>query len=551
MHPGHPYPRRPTKRPRDENFPVAALVLSRVHREAVLAFYRFVRSADDIADADTLTPDEKKASLDELETALLSGSVVIPEAADLHRIDATFGAGITQARQLLAAFRQDVEKTRYESWSELLDYCGLSANPVGRFLLHLHGEDEATHAPADALCTALQILNHLQDLAEDKARLDRVYLPRTWIERGGGAGFFRPVPRQDRRAVLDSALDRVDALIDEARMLPERIVDRRLRIQCRMTLAAADRLCARLRRSDPILARVELSRTDVPAVFLRGCLARRAGRDEAVTAAAVRRSRSSFRLGMRKLSAERRRAIHALYAFCRSVDDIADGAAPPAEKRRFLDGWRREIDRLAHAPQTPVGRELGWAARAFELPVAECHALLDGMETDSADRVRMNGDADLDLYCRRVAGSVGSLSIRIFGAAQAQDFALDLGRTLQIVNILRDVDEDAALDRIYVPLSQLARTGLQDAPAAFLVRDPRFATACQTLAAEARHGFARADEALKTLDRSALGPAILMMEGYRRLLDRLQSRGWGERKGKLRFTVVDRLQLLTLAMRTA
>src|SRR3712207_1020553 len=189
---------------------------------------------------------------------------------------------------------------------------------------------------------------------------------------------------------------------------------------------------------------------------------------------------------MQSLERERRRRIHAVYAFCRVVDDIADCAAPVAEKRGFLNEWRREIDRLHRAPETPIGRELARASGLFGLPLEECHALLDGMETDSAEQVRLADDDALNLYGRRVAGSVGTLSIHVFGVPRARDFALDLGRTLQIVNILRDVDEDAACERVYVPLSRLAQLGLHDAPAAALVADPRFARVCEALAAEAR-----------------------------------------------------------------
>lgn len=290
---------------------------------------------------------------------------------------------------------------------------------------------------------------------------------------------------------------------------------------------------------------------DGARAFWSGLGPRGQDRDEAITRAAVNRSGSSFRLGMQSLSQERRRAIHAVYAFCRAVDDIADGAAPPAEKRRFLSQWRAEIDRLSRTPLTPVGRELARAAQAFDLPLAECHALLDGMETDAAERVRIADDAAFTLYARRVAGSVGVLSIHVFGTPEAQDFALRLGNTLQLVNILRDVDEDARLERVYVPLSRLAALGLQDAPAATLVADPRFALACEALSEEAEQGFAAADAALETLDRSALRPAILMMEGYRRIHRRLRERGFGARPGRVRLTSRDRLHLLSLSLRPA
>ena len=544
-----------TKRPRDEDFPVASLVLSRNHRDAVLAFYRFARMADDVADAPGCPPSGKLARLDKIERALVSGDAAIPEAARLNAVDARSNAGMTEARSLLRAFRQDVVKARYLDWSELADYCALSANPVGRFLLRLHGECEAARVPADALCTALQILNHMQDCRQDRERLDRIYLPLGWLDIAGGEKtFFEPAHSQIRRPVFDGMLDRVDDLIDRSRALPRLLQNRRLRAQSIATIALAETLSLRLRRDDPVLTRVAVSRIDVARAFLTGLAGsavQPGHQDDRITAAAVNRSGSSFRLGMQSLTQERRRAIHAVYSFCRTVDDIADGAAPSAEKRRFLSEWRREMDRLHRAPQTPIGRELARASRLYKLPLAECHALIDGMETDCAERVRLADDHALDFYGRRVAGSVGALSIHIFGAPKAHDFAIHLGRTLQIVNILRDVDEDAARERVYIPLSRLSHLEMPDAPAPVLVADPRFARICEALAAEARAGFAVADEALTQLDRTALKPAILMMESYRRILGRLEARGWRARHGKLRLTAADRLQLFTMAMRAA
>jgi hydroxysqualene synthase len=543
-------PTRP-KTDRDENFPVASFALSRAKRGPVLAFYRFVRAADDVADAALLPPAEKLARLDAMEQALVAGDAALPEAAALHAVAAHDGAGLAEARLLLDAFRQDAVKARYADWAELLGYCARSADPVGRFLLRLHGEDAAADAPADALCTALQILNHLQDLGPDRERLDRIYLPVPWLERAGGeAAFFAPENESPRRAVLDAALDRVDELIDAARALPGRLRDRRLAVQSAATIGLAERLSRRLRRDDPILTRVEVSKPDFARAFA-GALLRRHRPDVAVTRRIVAGSGSSFRLGMQHLVRERRRGIHAVYAYCRVIDDIADGVAPAAEKLRFLDGWRREVDRLGGAPETPIGRELAWAKPRFDLDPGELHALLDGMTTDAADRLRIADDAELDRYSRHVAGSVGALSVRIFGAPEAHDFALALGRTLQIVNVLRDVDEDAALERVYVPRNRLAALGLDDCPAHALVVDPRFARACQDLAEEAAAGFARADDELTRLDRKTLKPAILMMEGYRRIFHRLQARGWAERNGRLRLKAIDRLQLLRLAMSPA
>ncbi|HZH28875.1 MAG TPA: squalene/phytoene synthase family protein [Azospirillaceae bacterium] len=549
----------PTKDHTGENFPVASRMVAPHLRPAVLAFYRFARAADDIADHPALPPAEKLARLDAMERALAAADPAVPVAADLAAVDRRFGAGAAEARRLLEAFRQDAVKRRYADWAELTAYCERSANPVGRLLLRLHGEDVGAEGPADALCTALQILNHLQDLQRDRAELDRVYLPVPWMERAGGeTAFFGPAPNPGRRAILDAALDQVELLIGQAECLPGRLRSRRLAAETATTLALARRLCARLRAADPVERRVALSKADFARAFVAGVRVLAGWRgptDAAVARAVVVRSGSSFRLGMSRLTAEPCRAIHAVYAFCRLIDDAADGAAPFQEKRRFLDDWRREVERIQTGdpripPRTPVGRELAWATRQFGLPVAEFHALLDGMATDAADRVRLDDDAALDLYCRRVAGAVGVLSIRIFGAPEAEAFALGLGRTLQLVNILRDIDEDAGRDRLYVPLSRLAGPdGVPDGPATALVGTARFVEACRWLADEAAAGFDQADRALAGLDRRRLAPAVLMMEAYRQVLHRLRARGWEDRRISARLTRSDKLRLILRTQR--
>jgi phytoene synthase len=143
------------------------------------------------------------------------------------------------------------------------------------------------------------------------------------------------------------------------------------------------------------------------------------------------------------------------------------------------------------------------------------------------------------------------MSICVFGAPEARDFALGLGRTLQIVNILRDVDEDAAIERVYIPLSRLNAAGIEDGPARAIVADPRFAAVCRDLAEEASAGFAAADDALTRLNRATLKPAILMMEGYRRIFLRLLERGWATRGERQRLTTGDRLHMISLALRPA
>ncbi len=523
-----------------ENFPVASLLLARAIRPKVLAFYRFARMADDVTDAPALDAREKLQRLDALERALDDPDTTEPTARALHET----GVGTDEARAMLAAFRQDVSPLRYADWAALEAYCARSAQPAGRMLLRLHGETDARAIEAaDALCTALQVLNHLQDLAQDHAALGRLYLPEPWIACAGGeAAFFALRNASRRRAVLDAALDRVAERLDAAAALPRLLDSRRLAMEATVTLGLARRLHDRLRRGDPVTGRIGLTRLDV---LRAGVAAPCLGPSDAVL---VRRrvaaARSSFATGMAMLRGERRRALWAVHAFCRAVDDIADGAMPPFEKRRFLTDWR---SKLAH-PDCALSRELARARDRYALPVAECEALIDGMEADAEPAVRMADVAALDLYCRRVAGSVGAMAVRIFGAPEAEAFGTALGRTLQLVNILRDLDEDAARERLYLPLDLLARHGVGDGPASCVVAMPGFAAAAHDLAAQASEGFARAEVALRDLDRRALLPARVMMWGYRRLLDRLMARGFVAPRRCQRLSRAEKFRMAAFAL---
>ena len=250
----------------DENFPVGSLLIRRDLREHVHAFYAFARNADDIADSATLAVDEKIARLDAMEDVLLgrcdAGS---PSALRLRASLAATGVAARHSTDLLIAFRRDATKLRYADWDELYDYCRYSAMPVGRHVLDLHGEDHATHEPSDALCTALQVLNHLQDCAKDLAALDRCYLPLDMLGRCGASvdQLRGPSETPGLRRVFDRLLDHVDALNVAAIDLPRRTRSRGLRLETAVIVGLSRRLTRRLRRGDPLARRVKLTKGDV------------------------------------------------------------------------------------------------------------------------------------------------------------------------------------------------------------------------------------------------------------------------------------------------
>jgi phytoene synthase len=532
-------PGAPNRTHDTENFPTASLILAKPVRAKVMAFYRFVRMADDIADSDQLSPAEKLARLDAMEASLDDPRTSLAEGARMQ----AEGVGVEEARLMLSAFRQDSEQARYAEWPDLVDYCRRSADPVGRMLLRLHGTTaEAAKQAADGLCTALQILNHLQDLVPDREKLDRVYLPQSWLALAGGeAAFFEP-GNTKRREILDAALDRVEDLLDRASALPRLCTARRLAIQSAMTIGLARRLLAKLRAADPVLGRVALTKLDFARELVAAPLL--GPQDPVLVAQRVSRAGSSFARGMATLKGERRRALWAVYGFCRVVDDIADGAMPEGEKRRLLAEWRTKLT----TPDCALSRELLLAREAFEIPLEECEAMVAGMETDASDHLRLPDEAALDLYCRRVAGSVGAMSVRIFGEPRAEAWGLALGHTFQLTNILRDVDEDATRDRVYIPLSVLEKAGIPDGPARSIVTHPAFAGICKELAGKAVAGFFRAEAELSRYDIEALRPARVMMWGYRRILDHMLRRGWSGGRPRARMTRAEKFRMAVFAV---
>ncbi|SFP49231.1 squalene/phytoene synthase family protein [Tranquillimonas alkanivorans] len=250
----------------DENFPVASLLIRAELRATVRDFYRFARAADDVADAPDLSRDAKLARLDAFAAGLKGDSAGAEEARTLRaRLSSEQrGALVRHAELLLVAFRQDARGFHYRTWEDLLSYCAHSANPVGRFLLDLHVEGPATHGPSDALCTALQVLNHLQDIRDDHDRIARVYLPSEWLEAEGvpPAALSGAALTPGLRRVIDRALDRCDALLVEARTLPAAIRAPRLAGEARTIVHLGHRLSARLRAGDPLAGRVKPSRLD-------------------------------------------------------------------------------------------------------------------------------------------------------------------------------------------------------------------------------------------------------------------------------------------------
>ena len=246
---------------RDENFPVASFLIARRHRPVILAFYRFVRAADDVADHASLPPDEKLALLDRLERSLLGREASEPAGVALRTALAERHLPPRHALDLLTAFRLDVTKRRYSDWNDLMDYCAFSAMPVGRFVLDVHGESRSTWPASDALCAALQVINHLQDCGEDYRNLDRVYIP---LDAFAAADLAPEVLGKARapeafRGCIRGLAERTGGLLGEAAPLVRQVEDTRLALEISIIHRLAVKLAARLQQRDPLSERVHLS----------------------------------------------------------------------------------------------------------------------------------------------------------------------------------------------------------------------------------------------------------------------------------------------------
>ena len=254
-----------------------------------------------------------------------------------------------------------------------------------------------------------------------------------------------------------------------------------------------------------------------------------ASSDMAAVEAIVRAAGTSFYRGMRILPPERRAAMYAIYAFCRAVDDIADDPGPLAERLPALEAWRSRVAGLGRGEaDDPVTRVLAAASASYGLREADFLAVIDGMAMDAEAAIVAPDLATLDLYCDRVAAAVGRLSVRAFGDASpaADAVAHALGRALQLTNILRDVAEDAARGRLYLPREFLDAAGVPADPAAAL-RAPGLAVACEAVARMAEGYFSAAFAAMRQCDKRAMAPARLMAAGYREILRALRRRGLG------------------------
>jgi squalene synthase HpnD len=266
--------------------------------------------------------------------------------------------------------------------------------------------------------------------------------------------------------------------------------------------------------------------------------------------AARRAAGSSFYAAMRILPRQRRNAIFEIYGFCRAVDDIADSDAPRDVRLKQLAQWRADIDALFAGAPPPRLAGLAATVHTFRLSRPDFAAIVDGMEMDVVSDIRAPDFDTLDLYCDRVASAVGRLCVRVFGLETADGIALahHLGRALQLTNILRDLDEDAAVGRLYLPREALAAGGIVDTDPAGVLASPTLGRACAVVVERARRHFDMADAVMRRSARRSVRAPRIMAQAYKYMLARLIARGWSAPRQRVR---LGRAYLLWVLLRHA
>jgi squalene synthase HpnC len=256
---------------KDENFPVASVLIAPRHRPPVLAFYRFVRMADDVADHPTAPAHDKLALLETMRASLEGESDAVAEGVALRRVLAERGLSPVHALDLLEAFRRDVTKLRYADWDDLIDYCRYSAMPVGRFVLDVHGEPQSLWPANDALCAALQVINHLQDCGKDYRELNRVYIPLDVLAMAGIGveALGESQASAALKGVISGLAARTAGLLDAARPFAAAIADLRLALEVDLIQTLAEDLNRLLMTRDPLSQPVHHAKSDVVGLFLK------------------------------------------------------------------------------------------------------------------------------------------------------------------------------------------------------------------------------------------------------------------------------------------
>jgi len=545
-----------------ENFPVASFLLPKKARRSIEALYRFARNADEISDNFKVLNNVRKQRLVDIHFSLLMNQQVsLPEWAKEYYMHCVTGKmNLKHGIALIEAFIQDTEKKRYTSWAETLEYCQKSAATIGRSFLEACGEFYVNTVFADNICIVLQLINHLQDLKTDMVMDNRLYFD-----------IFAPLEKDINQAEESAnitkaklkVIEKLKAMLAPCVAILPQIRSLRIRAEIATIYFICEKFLEKLAHEDILKHRVELSAKEKKMCMVKGVKAAFLNPASVANNSSIAlRSGSSFIKPLLKLPEEKRKALLCVYSFCRVVDDIADSGVNGNEwlilASLKIDFWKEEIEKIysqntLEYPSSPLSKELALYVAQYNIPKTHFMGVISGQEMDMKGFMLKPDESFLDLYCYRVASCVGLISINIFGYAErnrekVEEFAINLGKGLQYINIIRDVAEDAARGRIYLPGELLMRNdydvSIEELAKNSLRKEEGKIKILSHMAATAKKFMEIAEQALPEDERANMRTAIMMKNIYKRYLDKMVRRNFIFEKKDIKLNFFEKLKIL-------
>lgn len=550
---------------KSENFPVASRAIPKHARKTIKAIYKFARNADNISDDPDLKKDSAKQELNLiLENLESRRDHKLPIWAKSFAYNARMGnISVRHGKALILAFIQDIDKSRYSSWEDTLDYCQKSASTIGRMVLEANKEYSADFEAADKICIVLQLINHLQDLKEDYEVRGRIYFDKTIFPNE------QKIKENKESAEITrgkkEVLSRLRKMLDEAKILPSTISCFRVRVEILTIINLSYALVEELDNKDILASKVKLSKKQKIFSLVKGVFQSLFSfhKDDKVKSKNENYAKnSSFLKPMLALDERRKYDMLCFYAFCRLLDDAADGGVPKPEALENLAFWQRELNKIYSSnyleyPDHPISRNLLSLIERYEIPKVYFDEMIEGQLMDINEIMLKPERKIFYLYCYRVASCVGIITTKILGYKSKNKelmtrFATHLGKGFQIVNIIRDIKEDAEIGRIYIPQRILLRNSLVEVTTEEIAENfdrykNQFAEASKELADLAKEHFIISEEVLPLEERENMKVPLLMRKVYKKYLEKMEKKGFIFDKKDIKLSKFDKLKIFAFS----
>jgi phytoene/squalene synthetase len=541
-----------------ENFPVASIFLPKAARKPILAFYNFARITDEIADSKTLPQTEKLAQLNAIYTDLqnqnLSTKFGFLQPLFIHTKNGDIC--IKNCLALLEAFIQDVQNPEYNNFDDLLKYCRKSAASVGRIVLEACEEYAADFDASDKICSILQILNHLQDLKADYANLQRLYFAKNSLNLEDLKLEHETIKTMEFKT---NVLNEVKLLLDSAKHLPQTISSIRVRIEIQTIINICYCLHEKLLSNNIMQKRVELTNLEKITCVLKALPVDMFG---AKNKNIRHKTKSSFFAPLLKLPHEKQQAMFSFYAFCHEVDDVVDERASDVEANNNLNFWINEIEQIYSTnslsyPTHPIAKALIKPIAKYNLQKKYFLEIIQGQFLDLQNSFKTPpSDKLFEDYCYKVASCVGLVAVDVFGYAEhnknkIEQFAINLGHALQIINIMRDVEEDAERGRIYIPQSLIQNTKLANITPEDLYKNfknykPELQNILKSLAKKVEYYFEQSDKNLPPAELNNMKVALLIRKVYESYFNKMKTNNFIFEKSQIKLSNIEKFKILKI-----